>query len=276
MGAKRGTMRCSWVVAGALLWLGCGARTELIVCENFGEVRPCETICGKGTETCIAGFWKECTAPKPNPLIELSGTVRDFHEAHPDFEDAIGDDRGMVGFMLGDDNKPVYQGNPVTPTTTGKANFDAWYRDTPGVNQSMVFPIALQKSGGDDGIYQYINENFFPADGALLGNEGRDHNYHFTYEVGTSFRYVGGEAFTFSGDDDLWVFMNGRLALDLGGVHWEESETVVLDEAAEKLGLEKGGVYPLMLFFAERHSTSSVFRIDTSITEFDACPAPSN
>lgn len=273
-------LKSAWRLRGIALLagsfsLGCGARTELIVCENFGEIRPCETICGKGSETCIAGFWKECTAPKPNAVIDLVGTIRDFHASHPDFEDAIGDDRGIVEAQLGEDKKPVYAGKPTTPTTTGKGNFDMWYRDMEGVNQRAERSITLQKNAdGEEGVYQYINENFFPIDGALFGNEGNDHNYHFTYEVSTSFRYVGGEAFTFSGDDDLWVFMNGRLALDLGGVHWEQSDTVMLDDKAIELGLEKGGVYELALFFAERHSTSSVFRIDTSIAEFDACPMP--
>jgi fibro-slime domain-containing protein len=70
------------------------------------------------------------------------------------------------------------------------------------------------------------------------------------------------------------VFINDRLAIDLGGVHGSESQEVSLDERAAELEIEPGKVYPLALFFAERHTSGSTFRIDTTIAEFDACPDP--
>jgi fibro-slime domain-containing protein len=57
------------------------------------------------------------------------------------------------------------------------------------------------------------------------------------------------------------VFINGKLVIDLGGVHGAESATVLLDS----LGLTRGSTYPLDLFFAERHVTGSHFRVDTSL-----------
>ena len=38
--------------------------------------------------------------------IDLTGTIRDFNDTHPDFESAMGTDRGVVEGILGADGKP--------------------------------------------------------------------------------------------------------------------------------------------------------------------------
>jgi len=192
--------------------------------------------------------------------ISLTGTVRDFSASHPDMEYRIADDLGIVQSNLGADGKPVYAGTPTTATTNGQAAFDQWYRDVPGVNQSMSHSITLNDPD-NDGVFTYADNTFFPIDHLLLGNEGRSHNYHFTYELHSQFTYVGGEVFSFAGDDDLWVFIDDQLAIDIGGVHPVRYGSVSLDT----LGLTVGDTYDFDLFFAERHTVKSNFRIDTSM-----------
>ncbi len=201
----------------------------------------------------------------------LVGIVRDFQDTHPDFERQIdfdGRDPGIVAALLGVDHKPVYGPATNTATTGGKALFDEWYRDVPGVNIPIQFTVPLVQ--GPNGIATYSNSNFFPIDNQGFGNQGRAHNYHFTFELHTTFVYKGGEVFTFTGDDDLFAFVDGHLALDLGGLHQPLTDTINLDAFAATNGLVKGKTYPLDVFQAERKTVLSNFRIDTSL-EFNNC-----
>ena len=197
--------------------------------------------------------------------VTLTGTVRDFvnpavtgYSAHPDFEGTIGGlQTGAIKNTLGVDDKPVW--NTLKPGFTSQANFDQWYRDTAGVNVSA--PLSLTLTEGPGGIYSYSSSAFFPIDNQLLGNQGRSHNFHFTFELHNLFTYVPGQTFDFTGDDDLWLFINDQLVVDLGGVHGALSSSVNLDT----LGLTPGSTYNFDLFFAERHTSQSNFKVQTSI-----------
>jgi fibro-slime domain-containing protein len=203
----------------------------------------------------------------------MNGAIRDFQASHPDMEYVIEVDPGIVEPDLGADRKPVYaHGAEGTVTTHGPDTFNQWYNDVDGVNVNIPLTISLDDVGG--GVYSYDNSEFFPIDGQGWGNEGNPHNYHFTYELHAAFVYQGGEVFTFTGDDDLFTFVNDKLAIDLGGVHGSMSDTIDLDARAAELGIEVGQTYPLDFFFAERHTTESHFRIDTTISFIDCGPPP--
>ncbi|HTM46425.1 MAG TPA: hypothetical protein VL137_15800, partial [Polyangiaceae bacterium] len=120
----------------------------------------------------------------------LTGLVRDFKGknepgGHPDFEAFSGGSasKGIVQPMLGADHKPVYASmgafvDPQNgPQTTTQANFDQWYRDTPGVNMTTEFTIQLMPSNVP-GVLTFDDPAFFPIDGMLFGNTpGQQHNF---------------------------------------------------------------------------------------------------
>lgn len=204
---------------------------------------------------------------------------------------------------LGTFGKPIFAsvGNP--PTLTDSESFCWWYHDTGctdgGANPyaKLVYldlagnPTTLTLTQGASGTYTYSNKQFFPIDG-LGWNAGTNaqtdldcenqfttgapppalHNFAFTSELHYIFTYQASVAasatpavFNFTGDDDVWGFINGHLVIDLGGVHSPANGSFTLSTGnARAIGLVDQGWYSIDLFQAEAHVCRSTYALTLS------------
>jgi fibro-slime domain-containing protein len=173
---------------------------------------------------------------------------------------------------------PGTYGNPYFERIHTEAGFAQWWIDTPGVNLSTVVDLVFERQL--DGTYLFdsaIHEpyaskgGFFPIDGLLFGDyQATGHNFHFTFHLQATFAYdaSAGQMLNFMGDDDVWVFFDGKQVVDVGGRHPARGQYVDLN----RLDLVDGQPYTMDFFSAERQTTGSNILIRTNIEFIPTAP----
>ena len=100
---------------------------------------------------------------------------------------------------------------------------------------------GVRQPNGNIFTYNDDGSNFFPLIQSELKNdnvEGAKYYFGMRYDINFKLGdYVGPLNYSFTGDDDLWVLLDGKVVIDLGGIHQALSETTDLWDA---LGFKEG------------------------------------
>jgi fibro-slime domain-containing protein len=213
------------------------------------------------TETSHGGFkvlgaLADVPPPKGECGNVLRTIIRDFQGSHDDFENASDWSSYQVASPIGASRKPE------KTSANGPLHLEEWYQNLPEVNQPFAVDLWLEPVGE---TFVFDSTLFLP-----LAEWGYKDEYAFTTELHTNFEYKGGEVFTFRGDDDVFVFVNGFLGVNLSGVHTAQEGSIDLDAKAADFGLEVGKSYTFDLFQAERQPNGSNFRVETTLS-FTGC-----
>jgi fibro-slime domain-containing protein len=164
----------------------------------------------------------------------------------------------LPGGGMGDQMRPKYDS---AGHLSGIVNAGT---DTSFKNSVIRDSISFALADSTTGTYTFASDSFFPVDNWISDKEGLAHNYSFTAVVRHRIACLPGRAISITGSGDIWVFVNNKLVIDLGGFHGAATGSVSMSAIA---GLVVGQTYEAAIFYAQRKSPSSVLHITMNLVD---------
>lgn len=142
--------------------------------------------------------------------------------------------------------------------------------------------------GGSTIYIDYDTRNAASPNKFGASDDGKAHNWHFgmTYSVDfTVGDYIGPMEYYFRGDDDFWLFIDGKLAIDIGGVHIAAGETLDVKQFLRNQGdypasgdnlteAQKNKKHTMTIYYMERGGFGSCCYMHFTLPNSEPVPIP--
>ena len=187
-------------------------------------------------------------------------------------------EQGLVDYQLDKEYLPVAKGGKLT-SNRGLTDLKRWFNAVDGKSASYIGNLKMDYQA-DNAEFSFHQDEFYPLDEVEFSkndsaNDDR-HNHLFTMNFAVPFTTLlsGNESFEITADDDTFVFVGDKLAVDLGGIHGAMTGQFVIhdngdvyagvnneDMAFTGVKLNEGDGSIVRIFHADRDSSESVFKI---------------
>lgn len=187
-------------------------------------------------------------------------------------------EKGLVSFELNDNLFPDFRAGKLTPNR-GLDDAARWFTAVEGKSASFLGTLGLkfEKEGSQ---FYFYREQFYPldevkfSDGDVTNKDGHNHLFTMSFAVPFTVLKNGGERFEVTADDDTFIYVGDKLAIDMGGVHdvmtgafeiHDDGEVYASitgeDMAFTGIRLTQGDGSIIRVFHADRDSDDSVFGV---------------
>lgn len=188
-------------------------------------------------------------------------------------------EQGLVSNNLNDQYLPIAIGGKLT-SNRGLTDMSRWFSEVEGKSKSYIGAIKLDYDA-DGATFSFHKNEFYPLDkvefskGEDVNSDGHNHLFTMNFSVPFTALLSGNESFTITADDDTFVYVGDKLAVDMGGIHDAMTGSLTIKENGEvyssvdgaalaysgiNVGNGEGSV--VRIFHADRDEDNSVFKVE--------------
>ena len=192
-----------------------------------------------------------------------------------------GVEKGLVNYDLNEEYMPVATGEGKLTPNRG-IDFARWFDAVDGKSAQYVGNLKLEYDA-EKAKFSFSQKEFYPLDevefskGDGVNNDGHNHLFTMNFAVPFTVLLSGEESFGITADDDTWVFVGNKLAIDMGGIHEATTGRFVIQDNGEVysavgdeelaysgITVNAGEGQLVRIFHADRDSADSVFSVALS------------